>query len=44
MATAPSDAQIIARLERLERVVRLLAERTGADFVTAPRVVDAIGF
>ena len=29
MAASPSEAQIIARLERLERVVKLLAERTG---------------
>jgi hypothetical protein len=29
MAEAPSDAQIIARIERLERQVRMLAERTG---------------
>jgi hypothetical protein len=78
MADAPSEAQIIARLERLERVVRLLAERTGvgledpadavdpevvelaragnrmqaaklysertgADFLTAQRVVNGIG-
>ena len=34
-----TDAQIITRLERLERNVRLLAERTGADFVSAQRAV-----
>ena len=43
MGDAPSEAQIIERLERLERVVRLLAERTGSDFMTAQRVVNGIG-
>ena len=29
VAEAPSEAQLIARIERLERNVRMLAERTG---------------
>ena len=29
MAESPSEAQLIARVERLERQVRMLAERTG---------------
>ena len=29
MAESPSDAQLIARIERLERQVRMLAERAG---------------
>ena len=40
-----TDAQIVERLERLERNVRLLAERAGvdaADFVEAQRIVNAL--
>lgn len=75
---SPSEAQLIARIERLERQVRMLAERTGvgienptdgvdpevvelvrggqrmqaaklyaertgADFITAQRVVNGLG-
>ena len=40
MGDAPSEAQIIARIERLERVVRLLAERTGVGFEDPADGVD----
>ena len=40
---SPSEAQLIARVERLERQVRMLAERTGADFTTAQRVINGLG-
>lgn len=38
-----TDAQLIARTERLERQVRMVAERTGADFLTAQRVIHRLG-
>lgn len=41
MADAPSEAQIIARLERLERNVRMLAERTGVGIEDPAGGVDA---
>jgi hypothetical protein len=42
MAEGLTDAQIIERIERLERNVRMLAERTGSDFLTSQRVVNGI--
>ena len=49
MPESPSEAQLIMPVERLERQVRmhavkLYAERTGADFLTAQRVINGLGF
>ena len=40
MAWSPSDAQIIERIERLERHVRMLAERTGVGIEDPASEVD----
>ena len=40
MAWSPSDAQIIERIERLERQVRMLAERTGVGIEEPASEID----
>ncbi|HEX8052270.1 MAG TPA: hypothetical protein VF517_04700 [Thermoleophilaceae bacterium] len=40
MGDAPSEAQIMQRLERLERQVRMLAERTGVGIEDPAAEVD----
>jgi hypothetical protein len=42
MPESLSDAQLIERLERVERNLRRLAERVGVDFVEAQRVVNSL--
>lgn len=41
MAEAPSEAQLIARVERLERQVRMLAERTGVGIEDPAAEIDS---